>query len=378
MATAIKSTPTEMVEPLTVVHVTWSLVAGGSETYALTLASNLDARRYRSVICAMDRGGALETEAAQRGIPFVVMDRRPGIDLILMVRLWRFFSRVRARIVHTHHFNQLFYSLIGALLIGARIVHTEHDVELYKQKRYRLLLRLMSLMCDRVIAVGDEVARVLRERVGIAAEKIRIIPAGVDLDRFCQSREESRRELGIAPSDAVIAMVARLSPEKNHALLLKAFAGVSRSVKGARMLLVGDGPCRSAIDQQITQLGLTDKIEVLGYRNDIPSILAACDVAVLSSDREGLPIAVLEAMAAKRPVIATAVGDLATVVKHGKTGYLIEPGDSLSLELRLIELLGDPDWSAQMGVNGWESINRDFSQRLMIERHQAVYAGRAE
>src|SRR5438128_6157135 len=113
---------------LKVMQVTWSLVAGGAEIYALTIARNLAPARYTTALCALDQGGALVPEIERLGIPYSVMNRRQGIDLRLMWRLYRFFARERPRIIHTHHFNQLFYSFIGAKLTGARLIHSEHSL----------------------------------------------------------------------------------------------------------------------------------------------------------------------------------------------------------------------------------------------------------
>src|SRR4028118_986802 len=124
-----------------VMQVTWSLVAGGAEMYALTIASHLDARKYKGMLCAVDQGGALEAEIQQLGIPYFVMNRRPGIELGLMWRLYKLFRQQRVAVLHTHHFNQLFYSLLGAKLVGARIIHTEHSTETYARQRLRTAIR---------------------------------------------------------------------------------------------------------------------------------------------------------------------------------------------------------------------------------------------
>ncbi|MGE5611967.1 MAG: glycosyltransferase, partial [Bacillota bacterium] len=272
--------------PRTVMQITWSLVAGGSETYALTLAANLDPRRYRVAFCAVDQGGALEPEIARLGIPCSIMHRRPGIDLRLMWRLYRLFKQTRVDVIHTHHFNQLFYSLLGAKLVGARIIHTEHSIECYKKRRLRLALRLLSLFCHRITAIGSDGQRFLLENVGIPARKLQVVHAGVDLARFTETRAKARQALGFSEQDRIVTIVARLSPEKNHALLLAAFADVIRRVPNARLLIVGDGTHRDAVRNEIGRLNLAAHVQMLGVRRDVPRILAASDLLVLSSDRE--------------------------------------------------------------------------------------------
>ena len=360
----------------TVMQVTWSLVAGGAEMYALTIASNLDGGKYRSIMCAIDEGGALEDEIKQTGIPHFVMNRRPGIDLRLMWRLYRLFRKMKVDVIQTHHFNQLFYSAIGARLAGARIIHTEHSVECFKRRKLRVALRLLSVLCDKVIAIGNDGEQVLHKQVGIPACKLEIIRAGIDPLAFNESKSLARRALSLGETDRVAVIVARLFPEKNHRLLLRAFADVARRVKGARLLIVGEGVEGEAIGEEIKKLNLTDHVRMMGVRRDIARILAASDVFVLSSDREGLPIAALEAMCAGLPVVATSVGDMPKIVIESETGRLVAPGNSVGMAQALIDLFEDPKRASEMGARGRRFATENFGLQSMIERLEAIYSGR--
>jgi glycosyltransferase involved in cell wall biosynthesis len=354
-------------------QITWSLVAGGSETYALTLAANLDPRRYRVAICAVDQGGALEPEITRLGIPCAIMHRRQGIDLRLMWRLYRLFRQTHVDVIHTHHFNQLFYSLLGAKLVGARIIHTEHSIECYKKRRLRIALRLLSIFCHRITAIGSDGHRFLLEKVRIPARKLQVIHAGVDLAKFTETRAQARQALGFSEQDRIVTIVARLSPEKNHALLLAAFTDVIRRVPGARLLIVGDGTHRDAVQSEVHRLNLAAHVQMLGVRRDVPRILAASDLFVLSSDREGLPIAVLEAMAARRPVVATAVGDLPLIISDNQTGRLVPPHDPAALAAAIIDLLNDRPRANAMGQSARQFVEAHYTQRRMVARHEELY-----
>lgn len=357
-----------------VMQVTWSLVAGGAEMYALTIASGLDAQGFRSLLCALDKGGALEPEIRQRGLPCFIMHRRdPGIDLKLMWRMYRLFRRHQVDVVQTHHFNQLFYSVLGARLAGARVIHTEHSIEAYKRRRLRMVLKLLALFCDKVIAIGDDGARVLLEQVGIPERKLEIIRIGVDPQSFVAPGNEARRALGLDEDDRVAVIIARLYPEKNHRLLLAAFADVAARLGKARLLIAGDGIEREAIEAEIHRLGLADRVRMLGVRRDVARILAAADVFVLSSDREGLPIAVLEAMAAAKPVIATAVGDLPSVVGDGVTGRIVAPGDRAALAEAMIELLDDRARAAEMGAKAAQAARERYSVGAMLGKYLKLF-----
>ena len=363
--------------PITVVQLTWSLVAGGAETYAYRIAQGLRDRGHRPLLCALDQGGALESEIRQDRIPCIVMDRRQGIDLALFWRLWRMFRAIRPDIVHTHHFNQLFYGVIGARLSGARVIHTEHSVSLYSSRRFRIALRILSLLCDRVTVVGQDGLRVLVREVGIPARKVNTVPGGVDSSQFFESRASARSDLGLHEEDRVVAIVARLYPEKNHRLLLDAFSRVALRIEHARLLIVGDGIERDAIASEIKRLNLEDRVFLLGVRRDIPRILAACDVFALTSDREGLPISVLEAMAAARPVVATAVGDLPRIIKNEDNGFLFTAGDSDALTAALTRVLNDPALAVRMGDRGRAEVNLHFGLSAMVEKYESLYAAKS-
>ncbi len=357
----------------TVMQVTWSLVAGGAETYALTVASGLDASKYRSVMCGIDQGGALEPEVRRRGVPYHIMNRRPGVDWRLMGRMFQLLRREKVDVIHTHHLNQLLYSVVAARLLGIRIVHTEHSVEMYKSRKLRWMLRLLSIFCHRVTAIGADGERVLREKVGIPAGKLEIVRAAVDLGRFNVPRAAAREALGLKPADRAAVIVARLFPEKNHRLLLAAFAEAAARVPDAKLLIVGDGVEQAAIEEVIAKLNLGGRVAMLGVRRDIPQILAGADVFVLSSDREGLPIAVLEAMAAGLPVIATSVGDLPLVVKDGQTGLLVPRRDVGELAKALVRLLGDAEPCERMGRGGRELVSEAYSLDQLVKRHSELY-----
>jgi L-malate glycosyltransferase len=358
-----------------VMQVTWSLVAGGAEIYALTIARNLAPTRYTTTLCALDQGGALEPEIKRLGIPYSVMNRRQGIDLRLIWRLYRLFARARPRIIQTHHFNQLFYSFIGARITGARIVHTEHSLEAYEGRRKMCVaLRLLSVFCRKVVAIGSDSETFMREQVGIPKRKLTVIRAGIDLKAFNESKDEARAALGLSSKDRVVTIVARLYPEKNHQLLLAAFAQVYEHVADARLLIVGEGTEREAIEEEIKRLRLEERVSVLGVRRDVARILAATDVFALSSMREGLPLVVLEAMAAARPVVATAVGDLPSVINDKESGFIVPPGDARALAATLIELLNDESLALRVGEAARASV-QTYGLEAMIGRYQDLYEG---
>jgi glycosyltransferase involved in cell wall biosynthesis len=229
----------------------------------------------------------------------------------------------------------------------------------------------MSWFCDAIVVVGDDAARFMSEEVGISRRKLRVIPGGVDLSPCTIPREEARRMLGLPLDELVAVIVARLSPEKNHSMLLRAFVRVQNKLK-MRLLIVGDGPARGSIEAEIASLGLQETATLLGVRTDIPQILAASDVFLLSSNREALPLAVLEGMAAGLPVVATNVGDLPMIVKEGETGMLVNPDDECEFANAIFELLIDTNKARELGLRG-RKLAEGFSVTAMVGAYESLY-----
>jgi L-malate glycosyltransferase len=354
-----------------IVQVTYSLVAGGAERYALDLATTIDPRRFESRVYALDKGGPLEAEIREGNVPFAIMGRRPGIDFRLMWRLYREFRRNKASIVQTHHFSQLFYSLAGARLAGASVIHTEHGLSTYTKPHLRRALRFLSRFCAAVVVVGSEGVRLMEKDLKIHS-KVHLIPGGVKLDKFASARADARSALGIAESDRILTTVARLHPEKNHRMLVQAFAIVKQTLRNVQLLIVGEGPERAAIEQEIATLRLEASVRLLGVRRDIPVILNASDLFLLSSDREGLPIAILEAMAAGLPVVATSVGDVPSVVSARRNGLLVPSGNVEEFAKAITEVLSNPQLSRVMGQESRDRA-QEFSLDRMVERFENLY-----
>jgi glycosyltransferase involved in cell wall biosynthesis len=181
--------------------------------------------------------------------------------------------------------------------------------------------------------------------------------------------------LGLDAEDKVVVIVARLYPEKNHRLLLDAFARAVAEVPRAKLLVVGEGIEQESIERRIEELGIGQQVKLLGVRRDIPTILATADVFVLCSDREGLPIAVLEAMASSLPVIATKVGDLPLVVRDKQTGILVEPSNVRELARSLMKLLSNREYSTSLGAAGRALVQREYSLEQMVRQHELLYGG---
>jgi glycosyltransferase involved in cell wall biosynthesis len=224
-----------------------------------------------------------------------------------------------------------------------------------------------------VTAVAEPVADFLRDQVGIPSRKLKTITTGVDVSRFSSAVPFTRSALDWRDDDVVIGCVARLEPEKGHAILLDAFRHVSARNRRVRLLLIGDGGERERLVSMAQAFGLNGSVRFLGIRSDIPELLRTCDMAVLASSQEGLPIALLEAMAAGKPVVATRVGSVPQVVQDGLTGLLVLPGDAAALAEALETLIADHQTRRRLAERAFELVGAHFSFDRTLKQYAEVF-----
>jgi glycosyltransferase involved in cell wall biosynthesis len=240
----------------------------------------------------------------------------------------------------------------------------------------RAALRAALLCARQIIAVSAAVAR--SARTVAPAGRVAVVRSGVDVAAFApgtpDERAAARAALGLAGCQPAVLCVARLSPEKNVGGFLEAAAIAARRAPGARFLVAGGGPLGPTLRYQIECLDLSGQARLLGRRDDVPRLLAAVDVLCLPSREEGLGLAVLEAMAAGLPVVATNVGGVPEVVAAGETGLLVPPGDPAALAAALAALLTAPDRARAMGAAGRARAAERFTLRHMVAATHAVYA----
>jgi glycosyltransferase involved in cell wall biosynthesis len=228
-------------------------------------------------------------------------------------------------------------------------------------------------MTDAVTAVAEPVAEFLRAQVGIPSGKVRTIQNGVDIPRFRSAHPINRSALGWGDENVVIGCVARLEPEKGHTILLDAFRRVYARRPHARLLLIGGGSERQRLELLSSNFGLNGSVQFLGSRADIPELLGACDLVTLASIQEGLPMALLEAMAAGKPVVATKVGIVPELVQGGQTGLLVPPGNAELLAEALDTLITDPMRGQRLAAAALDLVKMNYSFDRTLEQYTALY-----
>jgi sugar transferase (PEP-CTERM/EpsH1 system associated) len=292
-------------------------------------------------------------------------------------RMARLFRMLRPDIVHTRNWTCI-DAIIGARLAGVPVViHGEHGREAAdpegRNRRRQQVRRLLSPFTTEFVTVSRDLARWLIEEVRVPARKVRTIYNGVDTERYAPGdRAAARRALALPPDWTVAGTVGRLDLVKDQVGLIRAFAQVANE-KPSVLVIAGDGPSRGQLEALVGELALGDRVRLLGERDDVPLILRALDIFVLSSIGEGISNAILEAMATGLPVIATRVGGNSELVRDGLTGRLIEPRSPDALAGALATYIEDPALVRAHGAAGRERAAREFGLERMHAAYTALY-----
>jgi len=343
----------------------------------VTLTPALNNGRYQVHVCCLHHEGAQADGLRAKGIDVVCLNMRLRYWPVAVYRLYRLIRRRKVQIVHTHLYEPgILGPLVGRLAGVPVMVTTEHGMTLWKKRHHLLLQRWANGFTDKMIAVSEEIRQQRINREGVPADKIVTIPNAVDTTRFGWPgpRERVRAELQIGASSILIGTVGRLVPAKRYDCLLDAARIVCQAVPEARFLFVGDGPLRNELESRASQLALLpEQVRFLGSRQDVPDLLSALDVFVLSSEREGLPVSLLEAMAAARPVVATRVGGIPDVIQDGHNGLLVSPHDPAGMAAAVLSLARDGNLSRALAEQARQTAQSRFSVPAVSRRIIALY-----
>lgn len=361
-----------------VFYVFLRLDLGGAQEIFLRTVTHLDKSRFQVTVCCLAECGSLLPEVESLGIRVLCLGKR-GLknDLLTLLKLARLIRRHDAHIVYIHLYSRASaYGRMAAILartpvIVASAVGYGHPRPLKK----RMLDRVLAHFTDHFTALSEATKEHLYRQQGIAPDRITVIYPGIDPERFSsvRRREAIRQEVGIPLDAQVVGTVARLAPEKGLVDLVNAMAQVREAIPNARLMLVGDGPLRPELEQRVESLGLRDTVHFLGFRRDIPELLHVMDIFAFPSHREGLGMALVEAMAAGLPVVATAVGGIPEVVEYDVTGSLVPPREIDALALNICRLLENSALRVAMGQRGRARVQQHFTARRAAAQTQKLY-----
>ena len=360
------------------------LDAGGSERVVLDLARSLDPQRYEIYIAAF-KGGVLETplKAVCRKIFFV--DKGPGFDISAMLQLAQIVRKNRIDVVNAHHYMPCFYSFLGTCLLSRKkLVYTEHsipEVEGVASGIHGKILFWMFFRINAVIGVSKEISESFKRIYPRHADKVLAVLNGVDIEMFHtgEKGKETREKWGLSPDHFVVGTVANFRRVKNHACLVRAAARLKASYPQLRLLFAGTGfpgdmeNSENEVRKLIHDLDLEDMIILAGYQENIPELLSVFDAFCLPSFSEGLPVSVLEAMAAGIPVIGSQVRGIKEVVADRETGLLFLSDDDADLARALGELLESKDLATSVAGRAFEYVAKTHSNSAWAAKMSGIF-----
>jgi len=361
---------------ITIMFLISSLRMGGAETELVNIAPLFDREKFRVIVVCLQPGPLIakleSTHVEVRCISF-----RMRSVLLGIWRLYKILKREHVDVLHTHMWSSGFYGRIAGILAHVPVmVTTDHDKGYTKRARHRAWERFAVRFTSRRIAVTQEIAAVMSARENVPPEKLLVIPNGVDVASFnvdASLRESVRKEWRLNEKALVVGSVSRLVKEKSLHVLIEAFATASRLHSNVRLVIVGRGPLREPLERRAADFGVSKKVFFAGVRNDIPQVLAAMDVYALSSSFEGLPLSILEAMAAGKPIVSTKVGGIPDVITDGEEGLLVEANNSKSLAAALDRMLTDLNAANLMGAKARKKAVANYSAEAIVKRLEEVY-----
>ncbi len=362
----------------TICQLLHSLTVGGAEVLAARLGRQLH-ERYRFVYVCLDELGLLGEQLRGEGFPVHVLGRKPGVDGRLTFRLARLLRQEGVDLIHAHQYTPFFYGLTARLLYRRPpVLFMEHGRAFpdYPRRKRMLANRLLLERRDRVVGVGEGVRQALIRNEGIPAGRVEVVYNGIDVDAFAKEvhdRDAVRRELAVAADDFVVLLVARLDPLKDLATAVRTVERVARQHARFRLLLVGEGPERGLVEGLVREKTLQEHVRLLGLRRDLAQLYAAADLFLLTSVSEGIPVTVLEAMAAGLPVVATNVGGLPEIIEDGHTGLLTSAGDDAALAERIVQLLKDAASRERLADAGRAHVRAHFTEAQMHAGYERLY-----
>ncbi len=368
------------------------LNVGGPAIHVSLLSAGLNHGRYHTTLVAGSVGaheGDMSDLAESLGVQPVFLPelgREIGLknDIRALRQLMRLMRREKPDIVHTHTAKAGTLGRLAAILARVPVkVHTFHGHIFHGYfspgvtQAFVAIERFLARFTDRIIVLSEQQAADIADRYRIAPhEKISVIPLGFDLQGFLSAERchgRLRAELGLPPDALIVSIVGRLVPVKNHRLFLEMAHRITATTPQAHFVIVGDGELRPAIEEQARQLGIEDRTHFLGWRRDLPAIYADTDVVALTSVNEGTPVALIEAMASRTPVVATRVGGVPDIVRHGGTGVVVEPENVDALTAAVQDLLTDPAKRESFGAAGRPFVRERFDKQRLVADMMRLY-----
>ena len=360
-------------------QITHDLAIGGLQQVVVNLCRTIDKEMFDvSVLCLRDLG-SFTPEVEKLGIKVTLLPQKEGrTDYLAFLAIAKFISKEKIDVIHTHNTQPFVDGTLAALISGVKtIIHTDHARDFPDKRRYMFAEWAMSHFAYKVVGVSEHTSNNLIKYEKISRSKVITIPNGIDGSIFSINldREDKKRQLGITKNGPVIGLGVRLTEQKGITYLLQAMPEIIRAFPEITLIIAGDGDIKRKLLDEARELRLDNNIHFIGPRLDMVELLKLFDLYVLPSLWEGLPMVLLEAMAAGCPIIATNVGGNSTAIQHGVNGSLIEPANPAQISSEVIKLLKDGNLRNKYIKNASDTFNEKFSAEIMVRKYQELYIG---
>jgi glycosyltransferase involved in cell wall biosynthesis len=358
-------------------QITHDLALGGLQQVIVNICKAIDREKFDiSVLCLKDLGEFVP-EVEKLGIKVRLLPQAKGTDYVSFLKVARILREEQVEVIHTHNTQPFIDGTIGAILSGSvkTIIHTDHARFFPDKRRYMFAEWLMSQFAYKVVGVSDHTSEDLKNYEKISPKKIITIMNGIDPGKYQLSfdKDKKRSELGISNTGQIIGLGVRIEEQKGITYLLKAMPAIKEEFPDISLIIAGKGSLEESLKKESQQLGLEKNVFFVGPRTDMHELIRLFDLYVLPSNWEGLPIVLLEAMAAGCPIVATAVGGNSMAVQNGHNGSLIEPRSPRKLADEVIRVLSNQSLREQYVKNSHDIFNAKFSAQIMTSKYEKLY-----
>ena len=366
-------------EKINILHIYQNSKIGGVQQQLLSLLKAYSRERFNPIFCCLGPKEEIGKEIEGTKIEFIPLNKlrynrfSPGIVL----ELYRLMKKKQIHVVRTHRYRSNLYGRLAAFLAGVPViiasVHDNYRTD--KRPKRRIMNRILSKITDKIVAVSEDVKEDIIRYDSIDPSKIEVIPNGIDVERFNPEKNTTdiRKEFSLEDDDIVIGFIGRIVPAKGLEYLLNALPYLKEEFKSIKLLIVGEGSLVEKLKESAKKNNIFDNILFTGRRRDIPEILASINIFVMPSIAEGLPNALLEAMAMGKPIVTTEVGGIPEIVKNGFNGLLVPPRDTLSLSKAIKELISNDRLAAKLGQAARDLVHDNLSIKAIAQKWQSLY-----
>ncbi len=358
---------------INVVQVVEDLKLGGLERVIENIAMSLDSDKFKTYVLCLSRGGVIAERLITNGKDVEILSINNYHNPLNITKVVTWLQQKKIDIVHTHGYPAGVLGRFAAIFAGIPcIFHHVHSTYLDLNKKHHAIENFLSRFSSKIICCSEAVREFVQKKENISEDKLTVIyngisePVNIDINEI----SELKNTLGFHEDYIVVGCVASLNQHKGHRYLLEAF----REIDNAGLLIVGDGPMAEELKRYSIELGISERTVFTGHKMDVAPYISLMDIVVLpSSEREGLGISIIEAMALSKPVIVTAIGGLPEVVADGETGIVVEAKNSKALAFAINKLSAAPDLRERMGAKGKERYGKMFSLNDMLNRMEDLY-----